>query len=440
MPDTSPHVLMLANDIVAPRMAGPGIRAWELARTLAAHTTVTLLAPHVEPPVPPPSSLRVAGVPLGDDTALHPFVTAADVVVCDAFGFQRIADILPERTALVADAYDPFLLENLEWWRTHALDVRQRRMREDVSLLARLFQRADFVICASERQRDFWLGMLAAWGRLTPTLYENDPTLRTFVALVPFGLPDEPPPSAPRPFLRGVHPAVDARSRVIVWGGGVWEWLDPFTAIRAVALLREQLPDVRLVFPGMRHPNPVVPESRALQAAQQLAAELDLLDTHVLFVEQWVPYTARAAYLLEADVGLSLHRPHIETHFAFRTRLLDYIWAGLPMVVSSGDALSEHIAAWGLGEVVPPEDENALAEALLRVLQHPQEERRRRAEAFAQAREALRWSRVAQPLIAFCRAPRRAPPPLWHLTPVPVEEAKPAAQKSVWKQWWKKWR
>lgn len=436
MPET-PHVLIVANDIVAPRMAGPGIRAWELARVLAAHTTVTLVAPHAEPPVAPPSALRLASVPLGNDEALRPFLNSADVLLCDAFGFQRCAHMLPERVALVADAYDPFLLENLEWWRTAAPEERQHRMREDVRLLAHLFSRADFILCASERQRDFWLGMLAAMGRLSPTLYDTDPTLHTLIALVPFGVPDDPPPPVSRPFLRGVHPAVDAESRLIVWGGGVWEWLDPFTAIRAVALLRERMPTVRLVFPGVRHPNPVVPESRALHAAQQLAADLGVLDTHVIFAGQWVPYTERAAYLLEADAGISLHRPHIETHFAFRTRLLDYVWVGLPMVVSAGDTLAEQVAAWGVGEVVPPEDVQALADALLRLLHDPHAERQRRAEAFARAREALRWSRVAQPLVDFCRAPRRAPSALWHVS---IADEIHGAPKPVWKRLLEKWR
>nr|WP_290667100.1 glycosyltransferase family 4 protein [Ardenticatena sp.] len=433
MPE-SPHVLIVANDIVAPRMAGPGIRAWELARLLAAHTTVTLVAPQAEPPITPPATLRLASVPLGNDAALSPFLSSADVVICDAFGFRRCADMLPEQTALVADAYNPFLLENLEWWRHRPLPERQQRLHDDLALLARLFQRADFILCASERQRDFWLGMVATLGRLTPALYDADPTLRTFIALVPFGIPDKPPPPLPRPFLRGVHPAIDAESRLIVWGGGVWEWLDPFTAIRAVALLREDLPTVRLLFPGVRHPNPVVPPSRTLLAAQQLAADLGVLDRHVIFAERWVPYMQRAAYLLEADVGISLHRPHIETHFAFRTRVLDYVWAGLPMVVSAGDTLAEQVQAWGIGETVPPQDENTLAAALWRLLRDPAGERERRAEAFAHARETLRWSRVAQPLVEFCRQPRRAP------TAPPVPSAAPATPKPAWKRLLEKWR
>ena len=36
--------------------------------------------------------------------------------------------------------------------------------------------RGDFFVCASERQRDYWLGMLAAEGRITPTRTPTTPT------------------------------------------------------------------------------------------------------------------------------------------------------------------------------------------------------------------------------------------------------------------------
>ncbi len=42
-----------------------------------------------------------------------------------------------------------------------------------------------------------------------------------------------------------------------------------------------------------------------------------MLDRSVIFLEQWVPYAERGAYLAEADVGVSAHLAGVETHFAF---------------------------------------------------------------------------------------------------------------------------
>src|SRR3712207_7857570 len=52
----------------------------------------------------------------------------------------------------------------------------------------------------------------------------------------------------------------------------------------------------------------------------------------------------------------SLHAAGLEGRFASRTRVLDYLAAGLPVVCSSGDTMSDVVAAHGLGEVVPPQD------------------------------------------------------------------------------------
>jgi hypothetical protein len=38
--------------------------------------------------------------------------------------------------------------------------------------------------------------------------------------------------------------------------------------------------------------------------------------------------------LREADIGVSLHREDVETRYSFRTRVLDYLWAGLPIITT----------------------------------------------------------------------------------------------------------
>jgi hypothetical protein len=138
----------------------------------------------------------------------------------------------------------------------------------------------------------------------------------------------------------------------------------------------------------------------------ELAQELGLTEKHVLFGE-WVPYDDWAGYLLEADVGVSLHFESVETRFAQRTRLLDYIWAGLPMVVSDGDVLSNRIRDNDLGFVVQCQNEPQVASALARLLADV-DFRTRRQSAFAAVQQELTWERVAEPLIRFCRQPSKA--------------------------------
>src|SRR6185295_17244970 len=57
----------------------------------------------------------------------------------------------------------------------------------------------------------------------------------------------------------------------------------------------------------------------------------------VHFVDEWVAYEARGAWLLDADLAVSAHKPSLEAELAFRTRLLDCLWAALPAACTSGD-------------------------------------------------------------------------------------------------------
>ena len=54
------------------------------------------------------------------------------------------------------------------------------------------------MICASEKQRDLWLGGMGLAGLIDVDRYRADPTFRDYVDVVPFGLPDR----APRPARR----------------------------------------------------------------------------------------------------------------------------------------------------------------------------------------------------------------------------------------------
>jgi glycosyltransferase involved in cell wall biosynthesis len=208
--------------------------------------------------------------------------------------------------------------------------------------------------------------------------------------------------------LRGVVPGIGENDKVVLWGGGIYNWFDPLTLLRAVDKLRRRLPEVRLYFLGLKHPNPHVGEMKMAHDALTLADELGLVGTNVFFNEDWVEYGDRQNYLLEADIGVSTHLDHVETEFSFRTRLLDYLWASLPIVATSGDSLAALIETSGIGLTVPPGDVDALEDALFRLLDDEALNGACRA-AIEQVVPRYRWSTVLEPLLEFCRAPSRAP-------------------------------
>lgn len=394
-------VLIISHDVVDAKMAGPGVRYWELARVLAREFRVILAVPG-EPTFRQSDAMSLWAYQLGQWSSLAPVAERASaILLCGdvLMWFPRLERI---GTPLIVDGYDPHTLETLALFA--GSPELSRRHQERECILRTQCGVGDFFICASERQRDWWLGLLEAAGRINAHTYSEDPSLRKLVDVVPYGLSSSPPDHT-QPVLKGVWPGVALQDRVLLWGGGLWQWLDPLTAVRAMALIREEREDVRLVFPGTRHPNPTVPDMPMLQDTIRLARDLELLNKDVFFGD-WVPYEDWPNYLLEADVGLSLHFDTVETRLSFRSRVLDYIWAGLPMAVTEGDAISHRIARLGLGEVIGYENEQELAKAVLQLLNEPRSSFDR---AFGDAQPAFTWARAASPLIKFCRNPRLAP-------------------------------
>ena len=94
---------------------------------------------------------------------------------------------------------------------------------------------------------------------------------------------------------------------------------------------------------------------------------LGLLETSIFINRSWTPYGQRADYLLEADAGISLHKDSLETRFSFRTRMLDYLWAGLPIIATKGDAWADLIEKNGLGITVLPNDKDSVVQAIIKM-------------------------------------------------------------------------
>ncbi|RKT57495.1 glycosyltransferase [Saccharothrix australiensis] len=407
------RVLIITGDAISDKMAGPAIRAWNMADVLSDEHEVRLvtLNPLCDPP---PATFTVSGVRPRD---VDPHLVWADVIVLQGHALEFLPQLkAPGSTkVVVCDIYDPMHLELLEQGRDDTDEQREKDLVGVTKVLDNQLRRGDFFLCASERQRHFWLGHLAAMGRLTPALYDTDPTVRSLLAVAPFGLSAKPPQRT-GPGLRDAL-RLATGDKVVLWAGGVYSWFDPLTLIHAVDRLRGEHADARLVFLGMKHPNPEVPDMGIAGQTRALAKRLDLVGSHVFFNETWVPYQDRQNWLLDADCGVTTHYEHVETTFAFRTRVLDYLWAGLPIVTTDGDSFADLVAQEGLGVVVPSEDPDALAAALEKVLYDEFFVAACR-ERIAEVRERYTWESVLAPLVDFCRNPRPATDRLSGIAPM----------------------
>lgn len=404
MPAT--RVLLLSSDPLRPELAGTGIRVVEMARVLSQYCQVTIAA-H-ESADYAIEGVRTFAFRYDEPELIEHLVTAHDVIVLQGFLVTSFPFLTTTTRIVVVDLYDPFPLGNLEFFRVRSPQDGLTQHGIDMQVLHYLLRMGDFFLCASEEQRAYWLGALTVAGRLSPEAYADDRTLRRLIDLAPFGMASRPPEATAK-VLKGVVPGIAEDDLVLLWGGGIWEWFDPLTLLQAMVTVVAERSDIKLFFLGRGHPNTRdVPAMLMYDRAVALAEELGLRDKHVFFNSEWVPYHQRQNYLLEADIGVSTHHDSTETTLAFRTRVLDYLWAGLPMVLSSGDTLSRQVAAQDLGYVVAPGDVDGLAAVILRMAGE-QDRRERRAAGMAALREQYCWEQTLAPLVEFCRKPRHAP-------------------------------
>ena len=396
------RIIVATGDPVTERMAGPAIRAWHMAEVLAVEHDVVLVTTVAADRKHPSFSVRSV-----DATAMRDLAGQADVLVFQG-GLLRDFPFLTESDlVIVADLYDPFHLENLEQGRGQSMAHRDATVGHLAAVLNEQLQRGDYFLCASERQRDFWLGSLAAVGRVNPMTYDDDETLTALISVVPFGLTANRPEQRRHP-LRGAVPGIGCDDKIVLWAGGVYNWFDPLTLVDAIDRLRRRVPEVRLFFLGLQHPNPHIPEMRMASELRARSDSLGLTGSHVFFNDEWVAYDERADFLLDADVGVSTHLDHVETAYSFRTRILDYLWSGLPIVATEGDAFADLIRDEQLGAAVPVGDVAALDDALFHLLTDAGRVAECRANA-ARVAARFEWDNVLAPLVEFCRHPRRAP-------------------------------
>lgn len=396
------RVVVATPDTITAKMAGPAIRAWHIASLLAEEHDVELVTTsHCELT---PTGFRAGAA---DDGRMQELEQWCDVFILQGWIMAGRPYLLTSEKVIVVDVYDPLHLEQLEQTRDEEPQRRRDLIRGSVAVLNEQLMRGDFFLCASAKQRDFWLGQLAALGRLNARTYDEDETMERLISVVPFGI-SETAPVHQRPAIRGVVPGIGPGDKLVLWAGGVYNWFDPLTLIRAIDVLRARLPHVRLYFMGMSHPNPEIPQMRMAVDALALAEDLGLTGTHVFFNDGWVAYEDRQNFLLEADVGVSTHLDHVETAFSFRTRILDYLWASLPIVSTKGDAFAEWIESEDLGRTVAPGDVDGLADALFELLSDPHQAARCSANVATMAAR-FTWPHVLAPLVDFCRHPRRAP-------------------------------
>jgi len=400
-------VLLISDDVAGEKMAGPGIRAWELSKALAEHFKVALAIPDYSAHGSDPAFYRNLPFELVYYSQASPGILKeigekSRIVLVQGYILSKFPFLKDLPAYLICDLYVPFPLENLfvHKWKAASLADREFIHLNDLRVFNDQVLNGDHFLCASERQKDLFVGSLLSLDRINPEILDMTPSLDDLISIVHFGItPDSESEASGERVIRGRIPAIKDDDILFFWGGVITNWYDPPTLLTAFRDARREDPRLKLYFIAKRHPNPLLPEFEAANEAVKLAAELDLIDKHVFFNENWIEYKRKGLYFREADIGISIHMTHFETYYSFRIRLLDYLKYQLPILCTKGDFFAGLVEKESLGLTVESFDRAGLTEAMLKLAGDPAE-RARIKERLARVKARFTWEETTKPLIA----------------------------------------
>jgi glycosyltransferase involved in cell wall biosynthesis len=383
MSATVKSVVVATPDLVGRRMAGPGARAWHLADELAKRFPTKLVAAS--------DNGRAAGSESADFAAPGPGGSVPLLAWGSPAGLEalRDADVVigqPSRELLsiprgrvVFDLFDPVVLELVELYGAHPTLRERLHLGAEWLRLRRSLARGESLLYGFDAQRDFYAGVHAAASGKTAGWSERwlevgfgaDPTIAEAGAIAQDGPP------------------------VIVWSGGIWEWLDPELAIEAVSRVNASGVACRLLFLGMARPGAtgfLAGRAARLERAIEAAGPL------VTVNRDWVDYRERGRWLRGCKLAIMLHRSTMESAMSIRTRFFDSVACRLPLVASRGGFAAAMIEKEGLGVIVEPSDVDSVVAGIQTLLTNDVFYARS-VEALGHLQPRLTWTAAVGPLI-----------------------------------------
>jgi glycosyltransferase involved in cell wall biosynthesis len=256
-------------------------------------------------------------------------------------------------------------------------------------------ERADKFSAVSERQAWSVVGELGMWGRLNQWTCGYP-----FVITIPIAT-EATPFTATGRCLRGVRIPEDAF--LILYSGGYNTWTDVDTLFNALERVMSLSPKAHFVSTGgiiYGH------DDFTYRRFESLIAESAYRERYHLC--GWLEAQALINLYLESDVAVNTDRFAYETMLGSRTRILDWLRAGLPCVSSDLTELAQSVAAYGAGLTYPPGDAERLAECLLACAE-PERNAQMRQNARRLLVERYTYQATSAELLAWVASPCRAP-------------------------------
>lgn len=344
---------------------GGGMRAWGLAKGLAKNGVSVTVAINESFPQEIYEHDGIMLVNWSLDESFIALLNSFDTVIasyCMGDNSVFIANNLKPSIQLVLDVYVPIYVE-VSARDTDDMPNEYSNYHADVLRHNQVLKRGDYFICANEVQKVFYTGVLGGLGIINPLTYRQDR-----IMTVPFGLTNSTPTVGKDPYKKL---GIDAKDKRILWFGGLYPWFDISNLLDAISSLVEQDSTYKLVIVGGKNPFNNNPDLlRQYEHAKKYAKSKSLIDKHIFFVD-WVEYDTRADWYKHADFVISINQSGEENTFAWRTRVMDYIWGEIVPLTNGGDPLGNELINEGAAIPLPDLQPGTIAESIKKIYAEP---------------------------------------------------------------------
>lgn len=271
-----------------------------------------------------------------------------------------------------------------------------------LSLDSALLMRGDRFSTPSRRQRIAVLAELLLLGRLDAASLCIDP-----VSAVPHCVMPDLDTS-----LRSGRRRKDG-DFLVISAGSFNRWFDHRTLFHAIEAAMARDPGIRFTAAG----GPVPHSPGSWEEFGKMVAESQFRDR--ISMPGWLAREDLDRLFAEADAAVFADIPCPETEMGARTRALDWIAWGIPVVCTRGTEISEDIADEGLGLVVPQSSPGAMAEAILSLKADPglSSAIAERQKSWGEGRGSM--GEAFRPVVEWATCPQRLPTRPLGRAPIP---------------------
>jgi hypothetical protein len=275
-----------------------------------------------------------------------------------------------------------------------------RGLHTTVSYMRDILLTGDVFSGCGTPQEHMTVGELAMTGRLTSRTM-GYPFTRVI-------LPGAPPsPVAPqqpklRPALNRI--GIDHAAFVVLWCGGYNAWTDVDILFRGLELAMAA--DERIHYVSIGESTYPSPDNMYNQFRQKIAVSPHADRYHLL---GWLPWSSIDNYYLESDVGLNIDGLHYETIYGTRTRLMEMMAKGLPIVSSEGTELSYLLRDQGLALTFKSGDWKQFGQNLVQLAENGDLYRSMSDCVYKAAQAEFSFGETTRPLRNWVEKPEKAP-------------------------------